>query len=460
MPSRGAIKTRIIPVEKLGRRNLVSPIAREKQASFIKDTDCVIGDVHRSEIASQWTSGSVKFFELAGPRRKIYYNPKRITCGIVTCGGLCPGINDVIRAIVIELYERYGVKRVLGFRYGYLGLTKGSEAPPVKLDSDMVDEIHHDGGTILGSSRGPHDIDEMVDTLIKHRIDILFTIGGDGTMRGAMAIARNIKKRKLKISVVAAPKTIDNDIMYVRQSFGFQSAVEASKGVISCAHMEAKGAPNGIGLVKLMGRHSGFIAAYATLANSDVNICMIPEVPFRLEGKGGLLNVLEERLAKKRHVVIVVAEGAGQDIMDPRPDGPLKDASGNIRLKDIGMFLRSEIEAHFRKIGTRINLKYIDPSYTIRSVPANAMDSAFCLVLGQSAVHAAMSGRTNTAIGFENHHFTHVPISMAASERKTVNPEGRLWKTIMESALQPYSMFKNAEKPARLLKSFERRHVA
>ncbi len=439
------MKTIVIPIKRLGRAGRLSPLAKDPEATFIPDSECVVYNVHKHEIQEEVKGKGITFFELAGPRRKVYFDPKKTVGGIVTCGGLCPGTNDVIRAIVLDFFEKYGVRNVLGFRYGYLGLSKKAPLPPVRLDPDMVDNIHHNGGTILSSSRGPQDIGEMVDTLVKNKVNILFTIGGDGTMRGASLMADYIKKKKLDISIVAVPKTIDNDLMHMEQSFGFQTAIQASVDVISCAHIEAKGAPNGIGLVKLMGRQSGFIASVATLANSDVNFCLIPELAIRLYGKGGLLDILRQRLREKRHAVIVVAEGAGQDLIKGDGGPVQKDASGNLRLKDIGLFLEKEIIKYFKDIKMEMNLKYIDPSYTVRSVPANAMDSAYCLSLGQNAVHAGMAGKTDIVIGYVNNHFVHVPIEMAIEKRNTVDPKRRLWKTVMEATLQPNSIFTAAK---------------
>ena len=370
-------------------------------------------------------------FEKAGPRKMIYFNPSEVRCGIVTCGGLCPGLNDVIRAIVMSLYYHYRVCNVFGFLYGYEGLSDRYKHNPIELSPDRVARIHEEGGTILGSSRGPQDVSEMVDMLERMKIGILFTIGGDGTLRGGQAIAEETARRGLEIAVIGVPKTIDNDIAYVQRSFGFETAVsEAGKSIVS-AHAEALGARNGVGLVKLMGRASGFIAAFAALAYNDVNYCLIPEVPFTLEG---FFKSLEERLARKGHAVVVVGEGAGQDLMDKTLQ---RDASGNVRFGDIGSFLRDKINAHFRGAGKEINLKYIDPSYTIRSVPANAHDSAFCLLLGQNAVHAGMAGRTNMVVGDWGGAFTHVPIPMAVSKRKKIDPAGWLWDTVLSSTGQP-----------------------
>jgi 6-phosphofructokinase 1 len=271
----------------------------------------------------------------------------------------------------------------------------------------------------------------MVDTLERMKIGVLFTIGGDGTLRGALAISEEVKRRGLKIAVVGIPKTIDNDISYVQMSFGFETAVSEARRVTYAAHSEAEGARNGIGLVKLMGRESGFIAAYAALTDTQVNFCLVPEVPFRLET---LLRALQERLERRGHAVIVVAEGAGQDLVEGTGE---KDASGNLRFGDIGLFLRDQIRTSFSRLGTAVNLRYIDPSYTIRSQPASARDSAYCVLLGHNAVHAAMAGRTEMAVSFWRNEFTHVPIPMAVSQRKKIDPDGFMWSSVVSSTGQP-----------------------
>jgi len=373
-------------------------------------------------------------FEMAGPREMIYFDPSKVKAGIVTCGGLCPGMNDVIRATVLSLFHHYGVRTVFGFRYGFEGLSYKYGHAALELTPEVVKDIHQQGGTILGSSRGPQDVSGMVDTLEQMNVNILFTIGGDGTLRGARAISEEVAKRNLKISVIGIPKTIDNDICYVQRSFGFLTAVSEATQTIYSAHSEAYGARNGIGLVKLMGRHSGFIAAYATLANSDVNFCLVPEVGFTMES---FLQALRERLEKRRHAVVVVAEGAGQDLMGTTGE---RDASGNVRLGDIGVFLKEQIKEYFSRAGIDMELKYIDPSYTIRSMPASPPDSAFCLVLAHNAVHAAMAGRTNMVVGYWRDEFTYVPISAAVSERKEIDPKDKLWTGVLSSTGQPREM--------------------
>jgi len=371
--------------------------------------------------------------ELAGPRERMFFDPSALACGIVTCGGLCPGINDVIRAVTLSLYHHYGVRRVYGFRYGYEGLVQRHGNTPLILTPEAVDQIGELGGTILASSRGPQDPAEMLDYLEQLGVSILFAIGGDGTLKGAAKIAEEAARRGRPISVIGIPKTIDNDISFLQNTFGFETAVDEAHRAIYSAHTEATGARNGIGLVKLMGRDSGFIAAYSTLVDSQVNFCLVPETPFTFSG---LLRSLEDRLRRRGHAVVVVAEGAGQELLATSGE---HDASGNLKLGDIGTCLRDAIRGHFSGV-MEINLKYIDPSYIIRSQPANCHDSAFCLLLGHNAVHAAMSGRTGMVVGFWNHQFTHVPIALATRQRKKIDPEGRLWNSVLACTGQPREM--------------------
>jgi 6-phosphofructokinase 1 len=369
-------------------------------------------------------------FEPAGPRRSIFFAPDDVSAAVVTCGGLCPGLNDVIRAITMVLWYRYGVRSVLGLRYGYEGLIESQASTPLELTPDSVEDIHQHGGTILGTSRGPQDVTAMVDFLVGHKINILFTIGGDGTQRGARALAEEIGRRNLPISVLGIPKTIDNDILFTERTFGFETAVAMSRDPITAAHMEAKGVRNGIGLVKLMGRESGFIAAHAALASSDVNLVLVPEVPFTIEYVTGFL---AERLQRKSHAVIVVAEGAGQDLVSAEGF----DASGNRKLADIGPMLKSAIIRHFAGTDVPVHVKYIDPSYIIRSAPASADDSVFCFRLGENAVHAAMAGRTGIVIALWNGYFVHVPMEAAIRNRKKIDPNGAFWQSVLDNTGQP-----------------------
>ena len=425
----------------LGPCRIDSPLkplidARKTTEHYVDEFDRVlfhdtIGDITATGLAPADLPG----FEPAGPRRSIFFDPAKLRVGIVTCGGLCPGINDVIRGLVMELSFHYGVQRIHGFRNGYQGFIPRYGHDVMDLTPEVVSRIAEDGGTILGTSRGSQDPDEIVDCLERLNLGVLFVIGGDGTLRGAMSIAERVRERGGRIAVVGIPKTIDNDIPYIDQSFGFQTAfAEATKSIRS-AHVEAKASPHGVGLVKLMGRHSGFIACYAALAEPDANYVLIPEVPFALDGPGGFLAHLAQRVRARDHAVIVVAEGAGQDLVPAEEAGV--DASGNKKLHDIGLFLRRRITDHFAAEGLELNLKYIDPSYAIRSVEANPFDSVYCIRLAQNAVHAALAGRTEIVIGRWRGRYVHIPMALAVSRRNQVCPDGDLWLSVLEATGQP-----------------------
>jgi 6-phosphofructokinase 1 len=371
-------------------------------------------------------------FELAGPRAKLFFDAKETRAGIVTCGGLCPGLNNVIRSLFLELYYGYGVSEVIGFRGGYGGLDPACAMEPVNITPQFVDGIHQKGGTILGSSRGPVDIGRAVDNLIARGVNILFTVGGDGTQRGANDFYQEARKRGHALSVVGVPKTIDNDVGFVSRTFGFASAVEEAKRVLDCAHTEARSVPGGIGLVKLMGRHAGFVTAGAVVAGQDVNFALIPEVPFKLES---FLAALKQRMLMKSHAVIAVAEGAGQDLLAAATSE--RDASGNVKLKDIGPFLCEEIKAFFKKEGMPAVLRYFDPSYQVRSRPANSEDALLCDLFARHAVHAAMAGKTGVVIGFLHERFIHVPIELLATHTKRLDPASGWWRSVLAATGQP-----------------------
>jgi 6-phosphofructokinase 1 len=412
-------------VQRLGPCGYRSPLA-----NTLPDDDgqgAVLVDATVGGLAA--ARGRPRVFEAAGPRAGLFLEPGDVRAAIVTCGGLCPGLNDVIRAVTMVLWHRYGVREILGMRYGYEGLTAQGHRP-LRLNPDVVEDIHQHGGTILGTSRGHQDPAAMAGHLAKDGINMLFTVGGDGTQRGALALARELDRRGQRTAVVGIPKTIDNDILYTERTFGFETAVAMSQVPIDGAHMEAKAVTNGVGLVKLMGRESGFVAAYAALASSNVNVVLVPETPLRIDR---LMDALEQRLRRKAHAVIVVAEGVGQDLVAA---GGF-DASGNRKLGDIGPFLKTAITEHFAAAGVPVAVKYIDPSYTIRSARANADDSVFCFQLAENAVHAAMSGRTRMVVAQWNGRFVHVPMEAAVSARKRIDPRGSLWTSVLDNTGQP-----------------------
>lgn len=429
-------------VDRLGECKIPSPV---RHHDFIHEGEKILISNSIPDL-KKWNSKLDKepAFERAGPYEKIFHDPSWTRVAILTAGGLCPGLNNVIKGLVEILTFDYGIKTIWGIRFGYAGLSPRFGYQPIPLNADVVDTIHELGGTILGSSRGQQPTEEIVDTLVRMNINVLFCIGGDGSLRCARDVADECKARNLSISVVGVPKTIDNDLQFVGPSFGFETAVAEATTVIRCAHMEAKGTFNGIGLVKLMGRDSGFIAAYAAMANPVVNFCLIPETDFEMDGERGLLKALERRFASnKTHTVIVVAEGAGQKLIDSAEEQ--RDASGNILKKDIGEYLRVRITDHFKKIGITTSVKYFDPSYMIRSVPARGTDAIRCYMLARNAVHAAMAGRTNCVVGTIGESYTLVPIRLATIERQKVSLNGDLWRSVMDATGQEFYFNSDAQ---------------
>ena len=428
-----------LAIRTLGTCRFESPLRSpgadaDAHSGFVPDTARVLVSVEPGSVAS----GAELSFERAGPRRQIHFNPRTTKAGIVTCGGLCPGINSVIRSLVLELHHIYGVEDIVGFRFGYDGLSLDRGLPPVPLTPAIVHNIHHAGGSMLGLGRGMQDTDGIVRRLAELGVQILVTIGGDGTLKGAHAIASSARRHGVPLSVVGVPKTIDNDIAFVDQSFGFETAVQVAAQALDAAHTEAVSARNGIGVVKLMGREAGFITAHAALASLDANFCLIPEVPFDLEGPGGLFEVLEARLRMRGHALIVIAEGCGLALARP---GSERDPSGNLRFGstelDVGPPLCEALRGHFKRREFPVVVKYIDPSYMIRSVPANAADNKYCDLLARHAVHAAMAGKTDMLVGRWNGTFTYVPLAVSTTHKKRVDAEGELWVAVQSTTGQP-----------------------
>ena len=413
----------------LGPRRVRSPVKLGTRPG--DDVGDFTRDEARMSLEPRFLAGELPSplgLEHAGPREHLFFDPAKSKAAIVTCGGLCPGINNVIRTAVFELVHNYGVPDVLGIRYGFEGLNPAVGRPPIRLTCEMVGNIHYHGGTILGTSRGPQEARHTVDFLTDQGVNILLCIGGDGTQRGAHAIAAEVAKRGLPLAVVGVPKTIDNDIKFCFTTFGFATAVGEAETVIDRAHVEAKAVFNGVGLVKLMGREAGFITAAATLASGEANFCLIPELPLELEGSTGFLAKLKRRLEAREHAVVVVAEGAGQQLLE---SDAACDASGNRRLGDIGYFLKDRIESYFKAEKTPVNVKYIDPSYLIRSLPAAAVDSLLCERFARAAVHAAMAGKTDLLVGLWHNHLVHVPLEISTGAKKQVDPESELWTSVL-----------------------------
>lgn len=435
-------------IEELGPCKVLSPIhlsteRDDYRANYVRNDEFIRYNVDvtpetQNQNINENENDNLNLMEKAGPREYIYFNPKHVNAGICTCGGLCPGLNDVIRAVVRCLYNRYGVRRIRGIRFGFKGFFAEQGFDTIDLTPDNVDDIHKTGGSFLGTSRGGGDrVVEIADAIEALNMNMLFIIGGDGTQRGALEVAEEIERRGLKIAVVGIPKTVDNDLIFIQKSFGFDTAVQKAAEAVAAAHMEAHSHINGIGLIKLMGRESGFIATSTALASHEANFCLIPEVPFDLEGENGFLHYLEDRIRKRHHAVVIVAEGAGQNHLVSTNE---HDDSGNIKLGDIGTFLKDQIISYFKARKIHINLKYIDPSYQIRSAQTIATDSVYCERLGNNAVHAAMAGKTKLVIGLVHEKYVHLPIKLVTARRNRVNPEGSLWRDALDATGQPILM--------------------
>jgi len=430
-------------ISELGACKVPSPVALSKRmgdvvSNYVRDDEFIIYDLKAAH-GEKITFDRRHLIEKAGPRERIFFKPQKVHAAIVTCGGLCPGLNDVIRAVVMALWYQYGVHKISGIPFGYRGFLQKFNHDLIALKPDLVKDIHREGGSFLGSSRGyGGSTSEIVDTMEKHGINMLFTIGGDGTQRGSLRIAEEVERRGLNAAIIGIPKTIDNDLSFIEKSFGFETAVSEAARAVNGAHVEASCAVNGIGLVKVMGRESGFIAAYTALGTRDVNFVLVPEVPFDLDGENGLLANLEKRLERRGHAVILVAEGAGQEHLEAVSTE--YDASGNKKLGDIGLFLQEKIKSYFKAVKMEVNLRYIDPSYMIRATTANPIDSTYCARLGTYAVHAAMAGKTKMLVSHVNDVFVHVPAELAISERNRIRPESALWRDVIEATGQPCMM--------------------
>ncbi len=415
-------------IESLGEARFPSPLQLFINEQARLPAHVVVEDPATPATPEVW-------FELAGPRARLFFDPARTRAGIVTCGGLCPGLNNVIRSLFLELHHSYKIKEVLGFQMGYKGLDPASGLEPLQLTTEMVDDIHYEGGTKLGTSRGPVDTGVAVDQIIRREVDILFTIGGDGTQRGGNDLFQEARRRGHPLAVVGIPKTIDNDVPFVSRAFGHLTAVEEAARVLQCAHTEAHSVENGISVVKLMGREAGFIAAGATVASQDVNFTLVPEIPFALEGSDGFLAALKERILRRAHAVVVVAEGAGQHLL--QRNATERDASGNLKLADIGLYLRDAIAAYFKAERIPFTLRYFDPSYIIRSVPADSEDAVLCDLYARNAAHAAMAGKTGLVIGLAHDHFVHLGIDVLTSSKKRLDPKSTLWRAVLATTGQP-----------------------
>ncbi|MEW5303819.1 MAG: hypothetical protein WDW36_006474 [Sanguina aurantia] len=405
------------------RLHTVEYESRTSAGAFCLDGSANVGDEDSCIMLPEWAIR-------CGPRKTIYLDPKKVCAAVVTCGGLCPGLNDVVQNIVYTLAD-YGVPEdnILGIRYGLRGFYE-RDAKPITLTRSLVDGIQLKGGTMLGTSRGGANIREIVRRIDLWGLNMVFVVGGNGGNAAAHAIQEECEAQGVICSVVGVPKSIDNDILLIDRCFGFETAVEEAQRALLAAKVEASSARNGLGVVKLMGRQSGFIAMQASMASGVVDICLIPEISFNLEK---VCEHVARCIEAKGHCVVCLAEGAGQDlIQDSTSLGT--DQSGNPILEDIGLFLKNKFKEFFKG---EADIKYIDPTYMIRAIPTTSNDRIYCKVLGQGAVHGAFAGFTDITVGLISTHYVYLPIPTIIQAPRKVNPKGRRWNRLITGINQP-----------------------
>ncbi|KAG8049861.1 hypothetical protein GUJ93_ZPchr0009g259 [Zizania palustris] len=400
----------------IARHSLYHPTA----TFFIAPTDVVLRDVlfdASSGRGQRRQRQQLAAYHRAGPRREVAFDPVRVRAAIVTCGGLCPGMNTVVRELVVGLSELYGVRGggVFGVRNGYGGFY--SEEEPVPLEPETVEQWHKAGGTVLGTSRGGFDLGRIVGAIERRGFNQVYAIGGDGTMRGAVKIFEEVRRRRLPVAITGIPKTVDNDVGIIDRSFGFHTAVEEAQQAIAAGHVEAESAVNGVGLVKLMGRSTGHIALHATLSSRDVDCCLIPEENFYLHGAGGLFEFLYHRIKKNGHAVVVVAEGAGQGLIPTNTDAPRRDdESGNPAFLDVGAWLKAELKAWWEE---------------------EHADNLYCTLLAHSAIHGVMAGYTGFVSGPINGNYAYIPMAEVAEGKNPVDTKDHKWAWVRSITNQP-----------------------
>jgi 6-phosphofructokinase 1 len=439
--------------------------ARVPYLNVIDDSHVILGDIVRHGSSPPTSRCWVR----AGPRALCYFEPHSVVAAVVTCGGLCPGLNNVVREIVLTLHNTYGARRVYGVQKGYWGfhtpdadLSVGAARHPSCPSADApvltpegVAGINTQGGTVLGADRGglsassvAADVDVILRFCANRGINQLYVIGGDGTHRGASSVALEAQRRRVPLAVAAIPKTIDNDVDIIDRSFGFETAYSEAQQAIRSAKTEAASALNGLGIGKLRGRHAGFIAAHAAMASGDVDLCLIPEVPVVFTGPASFGAHVLAVMRRKGHAVVVVAEGAGEKeiLAEQRAaataasaaGGACFDAGGNALLPEVGPWLKAKLSAYLTERGCRPICKYIDPSYMIRSVAAHAADAEYCMLLGQNAVHGAMAGFTGFSTGLVNNRMAYIPISaITANSPRKMNARGRTYERLLQITRQP-----------------------
>uniref|UniRef100_A0A7S1RYX3 Phosphofructokinase domain-containing protein n=1 Tax=Alexandrium catenella TaxID=2925 RepID=A0A7S1RYX3_ALECA len=387
----------------------------------------IMNDSKQASRPSATSKGCVR----ANACKEIWWDPSEVRAAVVTCGGLCPGLNSIIREVTNTLWHQYDVRHIYGIQAGYNGLSNPEKHKPIQLSPDKVRDIHMKGGSILKAGRGGFNPEQICDRLERLGINMVFTVGGDGTQHASHLLYEEAKRRNLDISIVGLPKSIDNDILFFDKTFGFDSAVSTAADIMRNGWVEATSCDKGVGIVKLMGRDAGFVAMHAALASTIVDLVMIPEVNVKLED---VIEHIDSTLARKNFMLIAIAEGAGQEFVATGE----KDATGHTKYGDIGTFLRDEINAHLKKSGGRSF--YIDPSYIIRSCPIRPNDHIYCSRLARDAVHCAMRGYTGVCVGPIHNIIVIMPSELIASGKRRVKLTSSAWQSCVQSCNMPLSL--------------------
>jgi len=408
----------------------LNPMATTRpHMNFLNPNEKVLGTILMNDSKAALRSHALDGGAIRGNACKhIWWEPKKVKAALITAGGLCPGLNSIIQGVTNCLWRDYGVRQIVGITAGYNGLSDPAKHPSMLLTPELVEDIHMRGGSILKAGRGGFNAAKICETLRAGGYTHLFVIGGDGTQYAGHLLYVEARKQKLPISVVGVPKSIDNDVLFVDRTFGFDSAVEAAAGVIRNGWVEATSCPNAVGIVKLMGRDAGFVAAHAALASNLVDLVLVPEVEVEMED---VLQFVDATLAHKGHMVVVVAEGAGQAHVATGQ----KDASGHTVYGDVGVYLRDTLNKHLKPKGGRTF--YIDPSYIIRSVPPTPNDHIYCARLANNAVHTAMRGYTGVCVGAIHNIIVILKSKLIASGKKQLKIKSSTWQSCVQVCSMP-----------------------
>lgn len=333
---------------------------------------------------------------------------KRI--GILTGGGDCSGLNAVLRAVV----RRAAVDdvAVLGIREGWRGLVEGNLEP---LTRSSVTGILPRGGTILGTSRfNPFEHPTSLDRIRQHwndyGLEALIVVGGEGSLSAARDLWRDHR-----YPLVGIPKTIDNDLNGTDFTFGFDTAVHVVMDAVDRLHSTAE-SHHRVMVVEVMGRHTGWIAAYGGIAGG-ADVVLVPEHPFRLSR---VCELIKQREAQGHAFsIIVVAEdahpAAEEDFLT---DAAHQEIYRHTSLGGIGNILAREIERC-----TEIETRFTNLGYVQRGGSPTAFDRVLATRFGIKAYEMVLAGEWGRMASLRGSHVTSVPLEEAVGNLKRLDPE-------------------------------------